>query len=235
MKTQCPNCKNIFALPDEYKDQSVKCPRCKQDFSPEKSQKPPIIVPDNIARKGGNFTGKILKGIPAPFKIGFLGTLGAISAFFFVFYFLVLYPKKPTSSYIENPVSVKQLYSLQIPIYRDGSSLFELCKALGSLEMAATLKSSSLPEITRSLIIARLNSDMELLDNWNMASYLEEVRDALKAAIQAEIDVFVYEGQNPEKCENGAWYSNQDYMQLMNKSIELRSEASTQIYELMSK
>lgn len=52
MKTQCPNCKKEFESPDEYNNQTVKCPFCKQAFLAIKkdityTSKPASPIPDN--------------------------------------------------------------------------------------------------------------------------------------------------------------------------------------------
>ena len=87
MKTQCPNCKNVFTLPDEYKDKPVKCTRCKKDFVPEKFKKPPIVVSSQLPSKS-NFVTRIWTKSPVAFRVGFLATLGVLSALFFAYYFM---------------------------------------------------------------------------------------------------------------------------------------------------
>ena len=94
-------------------------------------------------------------------------------------------------------------------------------------------------EQTRGVLIARLSNNMEFGLNikWfgRDSKTFEKAIKLLRAAIQAEIDVFVYESQNPEIHENGAWYSDKNYMRLMNKSMELRAEARSEIHKLMDK
>ena len=33
MKTQCPNCKTVFYVPDEYRSQTIKCVACKESLT----------------------------------------------------------------------------------------------------------------------------------------------------------------------------------------------------------
>lgn len=239
MNTQCPKCKKVFALPKEYKGQQIKCPRCKETFVPQKFKKSPIVVPSNLPRKSGNLLGKIWNNSPVAYRTGFLATLGVITALLLSIYiygrafpFRSSLKPKATNQYY-------QLYSIPSSIQGRGNMLQNLCKLLGELDLAARLKDPSLSEGTRNLLIARLNANIKFQLNikWfgREEKTFEKAIDLLGGAIQAEIDVLIYERNNPEKCENGAWYFNKNYMQLMNKSMELRGKADWEITRLMGK
>jgi len=117
--------------------------------------------------------------------------------------------------------------------------LQNLCQLLGELDLAAQLKGPSLSEGTRDLLIANLsyNVEIRLHIKWfgQESKLFKEAIDLLEGAIQAEIDVLAYERDNPEILQNGAWYSDEKFMQLMNKSMELRGEADWEITTLMGK
>lgn len=134
MKTQCPHCKAIQKVPEAYKDKDVKCLHCKKLFVAQEFHKPPIVVPDYIARKGGNFIGKIWKGSPNAFRTGFLTTLGVICALivsFYVYSHIIMY--RPTIEKLPIEAVQKQLSKcglfpislVGLPGFFQGRYLFE--------------------------------------------------------------------------------------------------------------
>ncbi len=235
MKTQCPYCKNVLTIPDEYKGKAVKCTKCKEDFTPEKFEKPLIVVPSQLPSKS-NFITKIWTSSPVAYRTGFFAALGVISALILSIYIYgQISPSRPSV----DSESIYPAYYNPSSVQGTGNMLQNLCKLLGELDLSARLKDPSLSEGTRNLLIARLNDNVEFQLNikWfgRESKLFEKAISLLGGAIQAEIDVLIYERDNPKKCENGAWYYNRDYMRLMNKSIELRGEAWSEIYKLMGK
>ena len=235
MKTQCPNCKNVFTVPLEYEDEEVKCRKCDTSFKPEKFKKPPIVIPPALPSTG-NFITKLWAKTPAPFRVGFLTTLGVISALTLSLY---IYRQISFSRLFLNPESTYPAYSIPSSVQGTGNMLQNLCSLLGELNLAARLKDPFLSEGTRNLLIARLTDNMEFQLNikWfgRDSKTFEKAINLLRAAIQAEINVLAYERDNPEIWQNGTWYSDKNYMRLMNKSMELRGEARAEIDKLTSK
>ncbi|MDD5134262.1 MAG: hypothetical protein PHP01_02470 [Phycisphaerae bacterium] len=97
MKTQCPNCKAEFKVPEHYLGKKVKCLKCKNSFiiglpklEPEQT---PVPVPLNNlppipAKQKDNFFVKLWHGSPIAFRTAFLATLGVISALAFAYYLM---------------------------------------------------------------------------------------------------------------------------------------------------
>jgi endogenous inhibitor of DNA gyrase (YacG/DUF329 family) len=109
MKVQCPHCKKILSVPDEYKSRRIKCKGCHQILlakpleeqtiipgSP-KPKSTPIVVPVDALRSAdsptpparpvsgsqssrSNFLTKLWNHSPVAFRTGFLTTLGVVSA-----------------------------------------------------------------------------------------------------------------------------------------------------------
>jgi len=109
MKVQCPHCKKVLSVPDDYKGKRIKCKGCQGILIAKPlaekpiisgSPKPksiPIVVPTDtlqIAEPSkpmmpqepkslpscGNFLTKIWNHSPVAFRTGFLTTLGVLSA-----------------------------------------------------------------------------------------------------------------------------------------------------------
>lgn len=57
MRTQCPNCKAVFKVPDEYKGKKSKCPKCKQSFVLDKLAPSSSNKPDNSAEQNKSLEG----------------------------------------------------------------------------------------------------------------------------------------------------------------------------------
>ena len=235
MKAQCPNCKTIFPVPDTYEGKFLKCTKCNEGFTAKIFKRPPIVVPTHHVRHK-NIIKKIWTKSPLAYRTGFLTTLGVISALTLSAY---VYRLKLSSHPSLDAESTYPVYSTSSSIQGTGNMLRSLCKLHGELELTGHLKNPLLSERTRDLLITRLNNNKDIFLNikWfgRDSQLFEKAINSLKDAMQAEIDVLIYERQNPEICKNGAWYYDKDYMKLMNKSIELRSEASMQIYKLMNK
>ncbi len=118
-------------------------------------------------------------------------------------------------------------------IMGSGRQLSQLCSSLGSLEIAAALKSTSMSDETRSNIISFLDYEIKLLDLPPDVPSLREAKDALIDALSAEIAVLEFELECPIKDSH--ILENKDYMRLMERSMSLRSESSSEIYKLMGK
>lgn len=94
MKVQCPNCKKVLSVPDEYKGKRIKCKGCQQvliakptpvvvpidTLQAAESPKPPAQPKPGPLPSRGNFLTKIWKRSPVAFRTGFLTTLGVVSA-----------------------------------------------------------------------------------------------------------------------------------------------------------
>ncbi len=115
MKTQCPHCFDVFTVPAEYIAKQVKCVRCKRLFSAQPFTPPPIVQPKQLANKGSDLVSKLWKNTPKPFKIGFLSTLGVLSAAFFAFYIYGHLFIRPLSlsplAHIQSLLSKQNLFS----------------------------------------------------------------------------------------------------------------------------
>ena len=233
MKTQCPNCKNIFKLPAEYVKKNVKCKKCSEVFVGEKFNKPPVVVP-YLAHQGGNFITKAWLRSPPAFRSGFLVTLGALTALLLTFYTMGIFNKNPSRSLPPGyTTSDYQFYPTSSLLSGTGSDLNVLCSTLGSLEMAASLKFPSLSEGTRSIIISHLDYKIKILEFMSMDPLLERAKEAVVDAIRAEIDALEFEEQNTGR--GGSLLENPDYMRLLNKSMALRGEAIAEVDALMNK
>ena len=88
MKVQCPNCKQLFTTPDEYRDTIITCVYCQESFIAERFKKPLIVVPTRFFRRFPTFVRNLWTKSPYAFRVGFLATLGAIAA---LWTFLYLY------------------------------------------------------------------------------------------------------------------------------------------------
>jgi hypothetical protein len=94
MRVECPRCKKILSVPDDYKNKRIKCKYCEQvlEAVPLEAK---TVVPTNIMQKPevpeksseyklrpsqGNFITKIWTKSPAAFRNAFLATLGVVSA-----------------------------------------------------------------------------------------------------------------------------------------------------------
>jgi len=235
MKTQCPVCHAIQKLPACYTNTEIKCQRCKEPFIALELTPPPPRP------SKGNFLTNAWAKSPAAYKAGFLATLGVFSAILFLAYFSGFFRELKSHAFPGNQdaYSNYQFSQLDASIQGSGNLLQNLCKLLGELEFAASLKGPWLSEETRDTIIANLryNNETRLNINWTgrYSPVFKKAIDLLEAATQAEIDVLLYEKQNREKCENGKWYSDADYMKLMEKSMTLRAQADFELIELLGK
>jgi len=109
MKVQCPHCKKVLSVPDEYEGKRIKCKGCQgvlitnpleEKIIIPKSPKPkptPIVVPIDVLQASespkstapqesqllpsrGNFLTKLWNRSPVAFRTGFLTTIGVLSA-----------------------------------------------------------------------------------------------------------------------------------------------------------
>ncbi len=94
MKIQCPSCKKISTVPDAYRGKRVKCKSCEETFVAEPYKEPPIVVPTELpplprsSPNKENFVTKLWTRTPAAFRVGFLATLGVVSALWVTFNFI---------------------------------------------------------------------------------------------------------------------------------------------------
>lgn len=244
MKTRCPFCRKISKVPDLYQGKCLKCPGCKESFLAEPYKKPPIVVPEIIppaAHKTGFFLKKLWTRCPPAFRTGFLATLGVISALWVTINFIgpgawLRRPGTQRTSYTP-PLDDRMLDSYYLDriggIMGAGQKLSQLCESLGSLKIAADLKSTSMSDNTRAKIRNYLDHEITFLDHSFDVSSLRKAKDALIDALSAEIDVLEFELEYPIK--DSRILENEDYMQLMERSISLRSEAFAEIDKLMNK
>jgi len=86
MKTQCPHCGHVFPIPGEYLTQDVKCVVCKKMFPVQPFHVLAPIEPHKFPAKGADLISRLWKNTPRPFKLGFLSTLGVLSAALLTFY-----------------------------------------------------------------------------------------------------------------------------------------------------
>jgi len=145
MKVECPHCKKILSVPDDYKNKRIKCKYCEQVLKaiPLDAK---IVVPTNIvhapetSEKSSehklrpasrvNFITKIWIKSPVPFRNAFLATLGVVSALILSIYIYgnILYSKPKNIDWAEKKLASSQLFRIntdgQIGIFR-GRTLTE--------------------------------------------------------------------------------------------------------------
>lgn len=109
METQCPNCKNVFNLPPEYKDREVECRKCGISFNPEKFKRAPIVVPSALP-SAGNFITKLWTKSPVAFRAGFLGTLGVIAALWLAWHIMGIGARFQRSAIPKTTSSISQVF-----------------------------------------------------------------------------------------------------------------------------
>jgi len=224
METKCPFCDEVFKIPKEYFGDFVICPFCKQSFKATRIQKhlPPEQKENVFVRLWNNS--------PTAYRTGFLATLGVISAVFFVYYFTG-FLKRAKPPHPPPPKNISLDY--QSTSRGTGDDLRLLCTTLGSLQMAASLKTVSLSDGTRSHMISNLDYGIKLLNFSKMDTPLKKAKSVLIDAIKAEIDVLQFENKSSNK--DAFLLKNKNYMRLLNRSMGLRGEAWAGINRLMNK
>lgn len=231
MKTHCPKCETLQEIPNEYANKLVKCQKCGQIFKAVISV--PIIRPKHVdnpsppaARRPfpAQFLTIILlglllvTGLPLAYRHGYTTGRndGAETAQLDLFY-------------------AQTTYAARRSEYISGGNFYALAKAIGSLELAADLKTVSLSDTTSSNIRGYLEFTVNLLNKSLRAPNVQSVKDQLVLALRAEIDVLAYQSQYPTPADKTAWLVSDESIRLMDKSLELRAAASSALDRLMSR
>lgn len=255
MKTQCPHCKNILAVPDIYKEKSIKCKKCDGKFIVLKFKKPPIVVPDFVPHRQ-NFITKIWAKSPLAFRTSFLATLGVIAALSIAWYVIgvsnwlkrptishpIYTPSMPTrSAKINTTIDATKLtadnvYAL-IMLFHYGKGLETLQRVRASLCDSAMANINTLKALP--VIIEPIASQLQ--DNMSNLSHLKmpydprltnpsfsQVQSAYIDAMYAEIDVM---NELILATKTGVFADN--WPRLIDRTNDLSIEASFKLVSLM--